>query len=128
RPRGFNSEIQMQGLPVIRLTWEPVGQTAGAVIFPPFVHRPGRRNPDIICLLLNGLESPEELSALAARFAVPDAIWQEVLGAEKPIAFTLVFEPGRVRDASTITILAAFANSFFSLFGTNELEAPLMGS
>jgi len=74
------------------------------------------------------IKSPEELSALAGKFAIPDRIWQEVLGAERPVAFALVFEPGRVRDPATVTILSTFANSFFSLFGTNEIETPLMGS
>jgi hypothetical protein len=47
-----------------------------------------------------------------------------MLNSEKPIAFNLMNCVGRVREPATVTIISAFANSFFSLFGTNEIPDP----
>jgi hypothetical protein len=119
-PQGFSFEAELEGFPLIHLEWHPLGQTAGVLSFPPFVHRPNRPGPDVLSLLLNGVESPEDLSALAKRFPLRADIWQEMLNAQKPVAFNLMFTVGRLREPATVTIINAFANSFFTLFGTNE--------
>jgi len=125
-PQGFKYAAELEGFPVVHLEWVPVGQTAGALVFPPFVPRPGV-GPDVLALLLNGLESPEELSALAKRFPLRADVWQEMLNAEKPVAFNVLFTVGRLREPATITIINAFANSFFSTLGTNEARDRAIG-
>jgi hypothetical protein len=67
-PQGFKFDVELEGFPPIHLQWMPVGQTAGVLSFPPFVAHPNRPGPDILSLLLNGVESPDDLSALAKRF------------------------------------------------------------
>jgi len=119
-PEGFSYGLLLEGFPCIQVQWAPVGQTAGVLIVPTFVPRPAQTGPDIMGFLLNGIESPADLAALAKRFPVGADVWQELLNASKPVAFNLVFTVGRLREPATITIINAFANSFFSLFGTNE--------
>jgi hypothetical protein len=124
-PKGFKYAVEMEGFPTVHLEWIPVGQTSGAILFPPFVTHPGRTGPDLLSLLVNGLESPSELSELARRFPIHAGSWQKMLIAEKPVAFNLLYTVGRLREPATITIINAFANSFFCMFGTNEAPAPL---
>jgi len=121
---GFKYDVELEGFPIIHLEWVPVGQTAGGLHFPPFVHHPRRPGPEVLCLLLNGVESPDDLSALAKRFPLRADMWQELLNAAKPVAFNLLFTVGRLREPATVTIINAFANSCFSLFGTNEVDEP----
>ena len=40
-PEGFKYSLELEGFPVVHLEWVPVVQTAGALIFPPFVKMPG---------------------------------------------------------------------------------------
>jgi hypothetical protein len=46
-----------------------------------------------------------------------------VRAAPKPLAVGALYTVGRVREPATVTIVNAFANSYFSSFGTNEVEA-----
>jgi len=121
-PQGFKFQVELEGFPLVHFEWLPVGQTTGALTFPPFVNN--RPRPEVLSLLLNGLESPDDLSALAKRVPGRADVWQEMLNARKPVAFNLLFSAGRLREPATVTIINAFANSFFSLFGTNEADDP----
>jgi hypothetical protein len=88
-------------------------------VTPPCFHlRPG---PEILSLLVNGLETPEDLFTLARRFPLRADMWQTMLNAKKPVAFNLLFTVGRVRATATITIINACADAFFGLLGTNEV-------
>jgi len=65
---GVNYAMELEGFPIVHLEWVPVVQTAGALLLPPFVHHPGRSGPELLSILMNGLESREDLSALVKRF------------------------------------------------------------
>src|SRR5579859_3845856 len=98
KPEGFGFNIEFEGFPLVKMGWKPAGQTAGVLTFPPFVNRPGRTTPDLVCLLLNGLESPQDLADLARLAPLPAPLWQEAMNAQKPVAFSFVFTAGRVRE------------------------------
>jgi hypothetical protein len=121
-PEGFTYDVVLEGFPRIHLEWKPASQTAGALVFPAFVPHPKQTAPDIVSFLLNGIESPADLAALAKLFPLRADMWQEMMNVKKPVAFNLLFTVGRMREPATITIINAFANSYFSLFGTNEAE------
>ena len=123
-PEGFGFDVQLEGFPLVKMGWKPAGQTCGVLTFPAFVKRPGRNVPDLVCLLLNGLESPEDLAALARQAPIPAPLWQDAMNETKPVGFSFVFTAGRVREPATVTIISAFANTFFGQFGTNDVPDP----
>lgn len=116
----FQYDVELEGFPIVRVEWQPLCQTAGAVIVPSFV--PARSpQPDAIALLLNGLESPEEMAAIRQRFPLSAEIWEDI-GREprRPLLANVYLCCGRMREPATVTILATFANAYFSTFGTGE--------
>lgn len=78
---------------------------------------------DILCLLVNGVESNADLAALAKKFSIGADLWQEMLNCPKPLAFNQLYCVGRMREPATATIINAFANAYLRLFGTNCLRS-----
>jgi hypothetical protein len=115
----FGYAVELEGFPVVHFEWVPVCHTAGALLLPSFVSRPGH---DLVVILLNGLVTPDELRSITERFPLRAEIWQHVMSIEKPVAIGALYTVGRVREPATVTVINAFANSFFSLFGTNEVD------
>lgn len=121
-PEGFAYNVVLEGFPRVHFEWKPSCQTAGALVFPTFVPHPNQNTPDLVSFLLNGIESPGDLTTLAKQFPLRADMWQEMMNATKPVALNFLYTVGRMREPATITIINAFANSFFSLFGTNETD------
>jgi hypothetical protein len=125
QPQGFHFDVELEGFPVVHFEWVPLGHTSGALLLPPFPSNAdhGRPRPphELVAILLNGLESPEDLRKIVQRFPLRPDVWQEVMLTEKPVAVGALYTVGRIREPATTTITHAFANAFFSLFGTNEV-------
>ena len=113
-PVHFVGTVRLPGFPLIRLQWVALCKTAGILLL-----RSGRIDPDVFSLLLNGLESEDEM-ALIRQHAPPFwPHWQKVLDADRPLAVYGHYRPSRMRDSAVSTVLGAFANAYFAQFGTS---------
>lgn len=119
-PDHFNSTTELEGFAPVHFEFTALCQTVGLVVVAPFT--PGRMKPDAVCLLVNGLETKEDIAAVKAKVTLPPLVWMELEKSEKPVAVNVFFVNGRLRDPATITILSALANVYFSLFGTSQVE------
>jgi hypothetical protein len=117
-PQGFHYKVSLEGFPPVHFDWLPLCETASALLVPPFVQGPPH---DLVAILLNGVETPDELQSIVTRFPLRPEVWQDVKGAPKPLAVGALYTVGRFGEPATITIINAFANSYFSHFGTNEV-------
>lgn len=115
-PRGFKYRVELEGFAPIDTQWMPSCSTAGALLISSFrashVH-------DLIAILLNGVETKDELAAIAAQYPLRPDIWSQALSSPKPLVTAAAFTVGRIREPATVTVINAFANSFFAQFGTN---------
>ena len=118
-PDRFNSTTELQGFAPVRIEFEALCPTAWLVTVAPYT--PGAVTPDAHCLLVNGLEDEHDIFVVKSKVKFPPVVWRELHQAEKPVAVVVFHVNGRMRDPATITILHVVANTYFSLFGTNEV-------
>jgi len=113
-PLHFVGCVRVEGYPLIRMQWVALGKTAGLVLL-----RSGLPDLDVFSLLLNGVETGEEM-ALIRRHAPPLwRCWQAVSDAPRPLAAHGYFRVSRMLDRAVSTTLAVFANCYFAQFGTS---------
>ena len=116
----FRSTILLEGFAPVAVEFTALCPTAGMVVVTPYA--PIGDKPDAISLLINGLESPEEVEAVRSRVPFPPQVWEEIDRTRRPVAVTAFWVNGRLRDPATITILSSLANTYFSFFGTTNVE------
>ncbi len=111
-PAHLMASITIPDYPLVRLQWISLCQTAGLALL-----RSGSPEPDVFFLLLNGLESEEELATI--RSAVPALIphWPKIEAAGRPVAVAGYTTPSRMADPAVATVLWALANAHFTQFG-----------
>ena len=111
-PGHFLEGIEVQGHPLIRLQWIALCATAGMVLL-----RGGSADPDVWCLLLNGLEDEQEIQMLRAHVPMFQDRWERIEHAPRPVAVAGYLSPTWLANPAVVTVLGAFANSFFAQFG-----------
>ena len=122
-PEGFVFSVRLEGLAEVRMRWEPLSTTAGAVLILP-LRGPIEGPPDAVAILLTGLESADDMTRIVSRFPLTPDIWDQVQKTLKPVAVAAFFLHGRFRDPATITTISACANAFFSSLGSGCEPPP----
>ena len=113
-PLHFLFAIELEGFPLIRLQWVSLCKTAGILLL-----RSGKIDPDVFGLLLNGVESEDEMRLIHQHAPPLRPHWQRILDAPRPLAVFGYYQLSRLKDPALATVLGAFANSYFAQFGTS---------
>jgi len=113
-PLHFLGTVRLEGFPLIRVQWVALCKTAGLILL-----RSGDIDPDVFSLLLNGVESADEMKMIYQHAPPLRPHWQAVLDAPRPVAVHGYYRPSRMRDSGVVTVLSTFANSYFTQFGTS---------
>ena len=117
---GFECTVRLEGFPAIPMRFRALCQTAAIVVFPSY-HPVTANQVDALCLLVNGLEVPQDKAAVKASVNFPPHVWAALEVAEKPVVIAAFYVNGRLRDPATRTILDVLANVYFKMFGTNDI-------
>ena len=118
-PELFDCKAELQGFAPIRVSFRALCPTVALVLFPP--HNPAHTVPDVICLLVNGLEEPSDIAKVKSQVAFPPELWQALDKSEKPVVVAAFNVNGRMRDPATITLINVIGNVYFNMFGTNAV-------
>lgn len=97
----------------VNVQWVSLCPTAGLVLL-----RGGNPEPDVIGLLLNGLESEEDMTTVRRHAPMLRDRWNEIDRLTRPTAINSHLQVARMLDPAVATVLHAFAESYFGLFGT----------
>jgi hypothetical protein len=119
-PSHFRSNSELQGFAPVKVEWTALYPTAGMVVVSPYVRHVDK--PDAISLLLNGLETPDDVKVITGKVPFPGHVWEDIDRSVKPVAVTVFWVNGRLRDPATVSVLSVMANVFFSQFGTTNVE------
>ena len=112
-PVHFLDIIELPDNARVDLQWVSLCPTAGLVLL-----RSGNPEPDVIGLLLNGLESQEDLGVVRRHTPMLVGHWEETDRLLRPTAVNAYLHVSRMLDPAVATVLQAFASSYFELFGT----------
>ena len=111
-PTHFLEGIEIQDYPLIRLQWVSLCPTAGMVLL-----RGATADPEVWCVLLNGVEDEQEIESVKAHMPMFRDRWSRIDQAERPIAVAGYLSPTWLANPAVVTVLGAFANSYFAQFG-----------
>jgi len=112
-PAHFLDIIELADNPRIDLQWVSLCPTAGLVLL-----RGGNPEPEVIGVLLNGLESGQELETVRRHTPMLRGRWDQIDRLTRPTAVQAYFQVTRMLDPAVATVLHAFASSYFELCGT----------
>ena len=112
-PLHFLDTVEVADGNRIALQWVALCPSAGLVLL-----RSGHPEPDVISLLLNGLESGQEIDAVRRHVPMLRDRWDEVDRLARPAAINGYLQISRMLDPTIATHLHAFASAYFELFGT----------
>ena len=112
-PVHFLDIIELPNNARIGLQWVSLCPTAGLVLL-----RSGNSEPDVISVLLNGLESQQDLETVRRHTPMLRSRWDEIDRLTRPTSVNAYFQMARMLDPAVVTVLHAFALSYFDLFGT----------
>lgn len=118
-PTAFDHTVRLEGFLPVRLTFRALCQTVALVLIHP--HTAACPAPDAMCLLVNGVETREDIAAVKAQVNFPAGIWQSLEGAPKPVTVAAFNANGRMRDPATTTVIHVVGNVYFKQFGTNDI-------
>lgn len=113
-PLHFLALAPFEGFATIAVQWVALTKTTGLVLL-----RSGNADPDVIGLLLNGVESQEEMQLVRQNTPMFWHRWEQITELSKPLAVFGYGRPERAEDAAVTTVLGAFANAYFAQFGTS---------
>jgi len=113
-PLHFMETARIEGFPCIRLQWIALCKTAGIVLL-----RSGRVDPDVFSLLLNGVETADEMKVIYQHCPALRPHWETIMSATRPLAVFEHHKLSRMKDPALATVLAAFADAYFAQFGTS---------
>ena len=113
-PLHFLGTVRVPGFPLIRIQWIALFKTAGIILL-----RSGDIDPDVFSLLLNGVETADEMKQIYQHVPPLWPHWQSVLDAPRPVAVHGHYRLSRMRDSGVTTVLSTFCNSYFTQFGTS---------
>src|SRR5690606_7939389 len=111
-PAHFLEQVEIRRHPLIRLQWVSLCRTAGLVLL-----RSGTPDPEVYCLLLNGLEDADDIETVKRHTPMLHAHWRVISEASRPLAVSGYTTPSRMRDSAVVTTLGSFANAYFTQFG-----------
>ena len=112
-PVHFLDPVELANNARIDLQWVSLCPSAGLVLL-----RSGNPEPDVIGLLLNGLESVADLESVRRHTPMLRSRWDEIDRLIRPTAVNAYFQVSRMLDPAVATVLHAFASAYFELFGT----------
>jgi hypothetical protein len=112
-PAHFLDIIELPDNPRIDLQWVSLCPTAGLVLL-----RGGNPEPEVIGVMLNGLESEQDLETVRRHTPMLRGRWEEIDRLSRPTAVNAYLQVTRMLDPAVATVLHAFASSYFDLFGT----------
>ncbi|HEY2587233.1 MAG TPA: hypothetical protein VGI81_15920 [Tepidisphaeraceae bacterium] len=118
-PAAFDCTVRLKGFLPVRLTFRALCQTVALVLIHP--RTAAGPAPDVTCLLVNGVEMPEDIATVTAQVDFPAGIWQLLEGAPKPVTLAAFNVNCRMRDPATTTVIHVVGNVYFKLFGTNDI-------
>lgn len=113
-PLHYLDAVRVPGFPLIRIQWIALFKTAGIQLL-----RSGGIDPDVFSLLLNGVETADEMKQIHQHVPPLWPHWQRVLDAPRPIAVHGHYRLSRMQDPGVATVLNTFANAYFTQFGTS---------
>lgn len=111
-PGHFLEGIEIEGHPLMRFQWIALCPTAGMALL-----RGAGPDPEVWCLLLNGLEDEQEMEMIKPHVPMFQERWERVEAAQRPIAVAGYLSPTWLANSAVVTVLGAFANSYFAQFG-----------
>jgi hypothetical protein len=112
-PAHFIDLVDFPNAGRVNVQWVSLCPTAGLVLL-----RGANPEPDVIGLLLNGLESEQDLATVRRHAPMLRGHWDEIDRLTRPTAINAYLQVARMLDPAAATILHAFAESYFDLFGT----------
>jgi hypothetical protein len=112
-PVHFLDIVEIPDTPRIDVQWVTLCPSAGLALL-----RSGNPEPDVFALLLNGLESGQDLAVVRQHAPMLRDRWDEVDRLTRPTAVVAYLHLARMLDTGVATVLHAFASSYFDLFGT----------
>ncbi|HSI36828.1 MAG: hypothetical protein ACAI43_16240 [Phycisphaerae bacterium] len=119
----FDSTVELEGFAPVVVRYRSLCQTVAMIDFPP--HTAKDKLPDALCLMVNGLEAPQDIAAVKAKVKFPPPVWEALHKARKPVVIATFNQNGRMRDPATVTVIHVVANVYFNTFGTNSVgSAP----
>lgn len=124
-PNRFTSTTELEGMPPVKVQFIALCQTVGLILVHPFSSK--SKTPDALCLLVNGLESPQDKALVKSKTRFPPEVWKQLDAAKKPVALNIFHVNGRMRDPATMTILMVMANVYFAQFGTSAVDEKKSG-
>lgn len=119
KPEGFDCTAELQGFAPMRLSFSALCPTVALVVLHP--HTAKDKQPDAVCLLVNGLEDPADIAAVKARANLPAEVWRALDQSRKPVVVAVFNVNGRMRDPATMTVIHVVGNVYFNMFGTNAV-------
>jgi hypothetical protein len=119
-PKGFVSQATFQGYATTRFIFRPLCATAAMLAFPS--HANPQAPPDAICVLLNGVETPQDMQVVKAAVNLPPQHWERLEQLEKPLTAAAFNVNNRMRDPATTSLIHAIGNVYFNMFGTNAVD------
>jgi hypothetical protein len=119
-PEGFDCTAKFRGFAPTRVIFRSICPTAATFAFPS--HTMQNAPPDVVCVLLNGLESRQEMDLIKSTVSLPPQHWEELNHLEKPVLAAAFNINNRMRDPATTTLIHVLGNVYFSMFGTNAVE------
>lgn len=90
-------------------------KTSGLVVL-----RSGRAAPEVMCLLLTGLESEDDIGLIRRHTPMFVPHWPRVETATRPLGVCGCYSPSIMADSAVQTVLVSFANAQFALLGVGE--------
>lgn len=118
----FDITVELEGFAPMQLSLRALCQTAALVSFHPRAARD--KLPDTVCLLINGLEGPDDIAVVKAAVQFPPELWKALDQSAKPVVVAAFNVNGRLRDPATMTVIHVLGNVYFNMFGTNAVDAP----
>jgi hypothetical protein len=114
----FHDTIRLPQLPDLNLEWVGIGLTAGVAIWSV------SDKIDAASILLNGMETDEDLRAIQTLFdgsdwPLPPSVWEAIKGEKPPLVTTIHYNARSQANRTTATAAACLANTFFAIFGTS---------
>lgn len=112
-PVHFLDFVEIPDTGRIDVQWITLCPSAGLVLL-----RSGNPEPDVFALLLNGLESEQDLAVVRQHAPMLHDRWDEIDRLTRPTAVVAYLQVARMLDPGVATVLHGFASAYFDLFGT----------
>jgi hypothetical protein len=114
-PLHFRVVVRLTGFPMMQIEWVSLCKTAGIILL-----RSGGPELDAVCLLLNGVETEDEIALIRQHTPELREHWKEIVKGPRPLTVNGHFSPTRMSDSSLITAIDTFAIAYFGQFGSGD--------